>query len=185
MIDEFNQSWTGWVGTTLALGGITTVWIAASLGLFAASVALFQRGIAGFGRSGAALLGVIYLCVLVSAGYLTSNTFRHWILLTVAEHGVSAAYKDVGWNYMMGSGTPENIGEGLRWLKAAADAGDNDTMLEYSRLHGSNSWGVPRNPAVEEEYHQKAAESGNYTARVEREVREWARLHPDEAAALK
>lgn len=174
VFDPFDQSWLPWICAILGYGGILIYSVSALAGVIVSVVALFHHSVIGSRKFVAAVLGTIHLIVLLSAIYMTSSPVRHKVLLYAANHNVQSAYKEVSLNYMMGRGVSKNIPEGLRWLKIAADSGDNHAMLEYSRMHGHNFWGVNPNPDIEEEYHRKAAEAGNYTARVEREARDYS-----------
>lgn len=166
--DEFGSSLNGWASISMAFIGVAVFGGAALTGLIVTGRILVRGNWRE--RFGAILIGTVHFAVLLSTAYLMSSSFRHYVKLRAAQAGFASFYHEVGWNYIHGIGVERSMNDGLRWLKAAADSGDNNAMLEYSRLRGSDFRGVASDPFLGEEYHRKAAEAGNYTAQMEREA---------------
>ncbi|WP_299146605.1 hypothetical protein [uncultured Tateyamaria sp.] len=77
-----------------------------------------------------------------------------------AEGGLPIAQRTLGTKYLTGQDdTDPNPDEALRWLTAAAEAGDPGGMMNLAMAYGGTG-GVPQNDAAALQWLQKASDSG-------------------------
>jgi uncharacterized protein len=83
--------------------------------------------------------------------------------LTLADQGDTRAQRDIGIMCLKGQGVPQNFGEGMRWIRLAANGGlpeaQNEVGISYQR-----GWGVERNDAEAVKWFRLAADQGGLVA---------------------
>lgn len=77
-----------------------------------------------------------------------------------AEQGDVAAQRDLAWMYRFGKdGASQNIGESVKWMRKAANAGDASAQTGLGLAYSSGG-GVPQSHAEAVRWYRKAAEQG-------------------------
>jgi len=64
-----------------------------------------------------------------------------------ADRGHAEAQYNLGFMYLLGEGVPSNSAEGLRWLRLAADQGEESSYRLLADLYRNGYYGVPLDPA--------------------------------------
>jgi hypothetical protein len=62
--------------------------------------------------------------------------------------------------YFVGSGVPQNVAEGVKWLRKAAAQGDAEAQFYLGNMY-FNGTDVPENAAEAVKWWRKAAEQGH------------------------
>jgi hypothetical protein len=73
------------------------------------------------------------------------------ILTPLADRGDAKAQLHLAQSYL-GRGSPQSDAEGVRWLRAAADANEPTAIGMYVHALKNGAWGIPRNPAEAARY---------------------------------
>ena len=85
------------------------------------------------------------------------------LFLTLADQGNTSAQRNIGIMQLKGQGIPQNVVEGMRWIRLAADGGlaeaQNDVGMSYQR-----GLGVQRNDAEAVKWYRRAADQGGLLA---------------------
>jgi len=85
------------------------------------------------------------------------------LFLTLADQGNTRAQRNIGIMQLKGQGIPQNVVEGMRWIRLAADGGlaeaQNDVGTSFQR-----GLGVQRNEAEAVKWYRLAADHGGLLA---------------------
>ena len=85
------------------------------------------------------------------------------LFLTLADQGNTRAQRNIGIMQLKGQGIPQNVAEGMRWIRLAADGGlaeaQNDVGTSFQR-----GLGVERNEAEAVKWYRLAADHGGLLA---------------------
>ena len=86
-------------------------------------------------------------------------------LRDAAERGMSDAANQLGMAYYLGHGTPKDLREAAKWIRAAAEKNDPAAQANLAALYDRGD-GVPRDPEQALQWYLKAAKRGNDLAQV-------------------
>jgi hypothetical protein len=82
---------------------------------------------------------------------------------TGAKNGDAKAINNLGSQYQMGFGVPQDYGKAREWYEKAAEKGNADAMNNLGLLY-QNGWGVPQDYGKAREWYEKAADKGHALA---------------------
>jgi|GEM_PF-6260669 len=84
-------------------------------------------------------------------------------LLHMARSGRTAAQSLLGEMYLKGEEVPQDFGEALKWLRAAASSGDADAQERLGFMYETGK-GVERDPDMAAKWYGKAMRQGHVLA---------------------